>query len=115
MPIRVGILGFTGKIGALCVGLCDGKDLVFAGGVMRPGSAKSPPAGATLHADVPSLAKASDVVVDFTHGSQVEGHAKALASGSAAWVVGTSGVSEEGRAAIKAARMGGARDSLAFI
>ncbi len=57
---------------------------VFAGGVDREGGD---------FADIASLARASDVVVDFTHASAAAGHAGVLAAAGVAYVLGTSGLS----------------------
>ena len=54
-------------------------------------------------ASIVELAAACDVVVDFTHADAALGHARALADGPAAWVLGTTGLTAEARAAVRAA------------
>ena len=49
------------------------------------------------------LAAASDVVVDFTHADTAIAHASALQYGPAAWVLGTTGLSRDAEAAVRAA------------
>lgn len=49
------------------------------------------------------LASASDVIIDFTHASTVRSHAEALAKAGVAWVIGTTGLEPEDKAAVAAA------------
>jgi 4-hydroxy-tetrahydrodipicolinate reductase len=69
---------------------------VAAAGSTLSGGTRS---GETLDA----LAAASDVVIDFTRASAVQGHAEALAQAGTAWVLGTSGLSAADEAAVAAA------------
>jgi len=103
MPLRIGILGITGKVGGLCAAACAGPDLALVGGAGRPGTAKPAPAGVARFPDAASLAAACDVVIDFTHADLAVPHAEAVAAARCAWVLGTSGIGAEGRAAIAAA------------
>jgi 4-hydroxy-tetrahydrodipicolinate reductase len=52
---------------------------------------------------VEALGSASDVVIDFTRASAVQGHAAALTAAGTAWVLGTSGLTADDEAAVAAA------------
>ena len=68
-----------------------------------------PQTGATLSGglarggDAAGLARASDVVVDFTSPETALAHAAAMADAGTAWVLGTTGLSPDAHAAIHAA------------
>jgi 4-hydroxy-tetrahydrodipicolinate reductase len=67
-------------------------------------AARCPLTGGTRSGEtVDALAAASDVVIDFTRASAVQGHAAALAAAGTAWVLGTSGLSAADEAAVAAA------------
>lgn len=89
--IRVGIAGIGGRMGHLLEAeVLAAPDMVLSGGIGRDG-------------DIAALAALSDVVIDFTHASTVQRHAAALAAAGTAWVLGTSGLSAEDDAAVRAA------------
>ena len=89
--IRVGIAGIGGRMGRLLEAeVLAAPDMVLSGGIGRDG-------------DIAALAAASDVVIDFTHASAVQRHAAALVAAGTAWVLGTSGLSAEDDAAVRAA------------
>jgi 4-hydroxy-tetrahydrodipicolinate reductase len=90
MSVRIGIAGVSGRMGRLLV-----EEVAVAGCALSGGARR----GGTLDA----LAAASDVVVDFTRASAVQGHAAALAAAGTAWVLGTSGLSAADEAAVDAA------------
>ena len=90
MPMKIGILGLTGVVSRLVIdAVKQAPDLVLAGGTLHAGSAKAPPPGIEVFPDVASLAAASDVLVDFTHGSAAQSHAQGLKDARCAWVLGT--------------------------
>jgi 4-hydroxy-tetrahydrodipicolinate reductase len=93
MTHRIGIAGLTGRMGKLLVEEVRAAGAELAGGVSRPGSDAPVPAGATRFADIAALAKAADVVLDFTLAATARPHAEALARAGTAWVLGTSGLS----------------------
>jgi 4-hydroxy-tetrahydrodipicolinate reductase len=101
--MRIGIAGVAGRMGQLLVEEVTAARAVLAGGIGRPGSSQSVPAGVTLLPDISSLAAQSDVVVDFTHASTAIAHAAALTAAGKCWVLGTSGLSAEAEAAVAAA------------
>ena len=88
MAVRIGIAGITGRMGRLLVEEIHTAGATLAGGIGRVGP------------DIAGLAAQSDVVIDFTHASTAEAHARALADAATAWVLGTSGISDEGEAAV---------------
>lgn len=100
MSLRIGLTGITGKMAGLCLQQAVAEDLVVVGGTTRSRSAATTPAAVALFPDVGELARASDVVIDFTHAETVTSHAKAVREASCAWVVGASGVTPAGREAM---------------
>ena len=69
-------------------------------GRYRSGSGRQPPPGIAGFDDVAALARESDVVIDFTHASAAQAHARALRDAGTAWVLGTSGLSAADEAAV---------------
>lgn len=63
----------------------------------------APPDGVTRFPDIAALARASELVIDFTHASAARPHATALAEAGTGWVLGTSGLSAEDEAAVASA------------
>ncbi len=77
--------------------------LTVVGGVDRPG-AEAPEV--TLFPDLADLARVCDAVVEFTHASATSRHADILGRAGVAWVLGTSGLTEEDqRDVVAAARL----------
>jgi 4-hydroxy-tetrahydrodipicolinate reductase len=74
-----------------------GAELV--GGIGRPGSEKTA-GGSLLLRDIDQLAAQSDCVVDFTNAATARPYAAAMARSGKAWVLGTSGLSEDDEAAV---------------
>ena len=74
---------------------------VLSAGLVRDAEPRGP--GVPCSQSMAELAAASDVVIDFTHADAAFGHACALSEGSAAWVLGTTGLSAEAAAAVHAA------------
>lgn len=87
MSIRIGIAGISGRMGVYLT-----QEVVLAatlsGGLSRSGVV---PAGVSCFPDIMSLARESDVVIDFTHATTVQAHAQALAAARTPWVLGTTG------------------------
>jgi 4-hydroxy-tetrahydrodipicolinate reductase len=100
MALRIGIAGITGRMGVLLVEEVRAAGAELVGGISRPGSTKSLPAGVTRLPDIAALAEAADVVVDFTLAAAAQTHAAALARTGTAWVLGTSGLSASDEAAV---------------
>src|SRR6516164_1295412 len=100
MAARIGIAGITGRMGHLLAEEVRAGGASLIGGSGRRGSAKPAPSGVELFPDIGALAAASDVVVDFTNAAAATHHAAAMAAAGRAWVLGTSGLSEAGEAAV---------------
>lgn len=94
--MRIGIAGVTGRMGRLLVEEVHAAGCVLAGGTAR----NSPPADVPHMPDIEALAAASDCVVDFTHASLAQEHARAIAGAGTAWVLGTSGLSADDEEAV---------------
>ncbi len=94
--MRIGIAGVTGRMGRLLVEEVHAAGCVLTGGTAR----SSPPADVPRMPDIEALAAASDCVVDFTHASLTQEHARAIAGAGAAWVLGTSGLAADDEAAV---------------
>lgn len=77
-----------------------GAVATLVGGTSRSG--KVPP-GTKWVADIATLARDSEVVIDFTHASTVPSHAAAMAAAGTKWVLGTTGYDSAGDAAVRAA------------
>lgn len=86
--MRIGVLGRTGRMGQLLA-----EEIVAARHVLAN----------DVSVDVTALVAISDIVIDFTHASRVPSHAAALAAAGVPWVLGTSGLSVEDEAAVRAA------------
>ena len=103
MPTRIGIAGITGRMGHLLAEEVRAAGAELTGGVGRPGSSKSAPAGVTLAPDLATLARSCQVVVDFTNAATARATAATLADSGTAWVLGSSGLSDADEAAVTAA------------
>ena len=98
--MRLGIAGVGGRMGLLLASEAIDAGHAIAGGTMRPGSDKAPPAGIVVLADLAALAAESDVIIDFTNAATAPSHALILADASTAWVLGTSGLSASNEATV---------------
>jgi len=99
---RIGIVGIAGRMGRLLAEEVPAAGAILVGGAGRPGAEPNGPAPA-MFSDLATLAAASDVVIDFTHASAVQGNAATLRDAGVPWVLGTSGLSAEDEAAVAAA------------
>ena len=112
-PIRIGVLGAGGRMGqAIIAGVAADPTLMLAGAIERSGhvavgrllGAPFAP-GLTICSNPGPLAHASDVIIDFTAPSALEATLDAACDGSAAIVVGTTGLEARHHAIIdRAAR-----------
>jgi 4-hydroxy-tetrahydrodipicolinate reductase len=98
--MRIGVAGIGGRMGLLLISEVGAAGHEVAGGTLRPGSGKAPPANVSVLPGLAALAAQSDVVIDFTHVSTVQAHATALRNAGTAWVLGTSGLSAADEAAV---------------
>jgi 4-hydroxy-tetrahydrodipicolinate reductase len=94
--MRIGIAGVTGRMGVLLVEEVHATGCILAGGTGR----RVPPPHVPHLPDIAALAAASDCVIDFTSASLVREHARAIAGAGAAWVLGTSGLSDADEALV---------------
>lgn len=102
MSCGVGITGISGRMGVLLAQAAR-TQARLVGGISRSGQG---PEDTVLFEDITALARASDVVVDFTHADIVAEHARAMAAAGTAWVLGTTGYDAAAAAEIeRAARM----------
>ena len=99
--MRIGVAGIAGRMGRLVAEEILASGASLSGGIILP--AETAPAGARIFPHIDALARASDVVVDFTHPSTVSLHATALAEAGTAWVLGTTGLSAASEALVQAA------------
>ena len=100
--MRIGIIGLAGRMGRLLAEETTAAGHSLFGGTVRGGGAL-PPEGIPVLPDLEALTAGSDAVIDFTIASTVQQHATTLAASSAAWILGTSGLSPEDEAAVAAA------------
>ena len=96
--LRIGVAGIAGRMGRLLVEEARAVGADVVGGIDR----LPEPAGldARLFPTIDELARASQVVLDFTHASAVQAHASALAQCGTAWVLGTTGLSAHDESAV---------------
>ena len=98
--MRIGVIGVAGRMGRLIAEEVLAAGNILSGGTEHAGSDHVIPDGITAFPDVSALAAASDAVIDFTHAAVTTAHAEALAGASAAWVLGTTGLSPADDAAV---------------
>ncbi|MDQ3539747.1 MAG: 4-hydroxy-tetrahydrodipicolinate reductase [Chloroflexota bacterium] len=105
-PLRLGIVGIAGRMGReiVTIGESDPEVRVI-GGTLRPGRADAPadlPAGVAIHTSLTDLLLAIDVMIDFsTPASSVE-TAHLAADAGVPVVIGTTGLSAEQLALLRA-------------
>lgn len=98
--MRIGVIGVAGRMGRLIAEEVLAAGHTLSGGTERAGSGHAIPDGIVAFDDVPALAAASDTVIDFTNAAVTAVHAEALAASSAAWILGTTGLSHADDAAV---------------
>ena len=99
--VRIGIAGVAGRMGRLLAEEARGAGAELAGGIDK--RADPPGSDVTLFSGIAELARASDIVLDFTHASAAQSHAAALAEAGTAWILGTTGLSDEDESAVATA------------
>lgn len=98
--MRIGVAGIAGRMGGLLAEEVVAAGATLSGGVERAGMDRAGPPGVAVFTDVAALAAVSDAVIDFTHASTAQSHARALAAAGTAWVLGTTGLSDADEAAV---------------
>lgn len=103
--IRVGILGYNGRMGQLIAEQAMANETcILAGGADREINAKTKKHEGVLVATNPDEVIAiSDVVIDFTSADSTPEHARRAAAHGKAFMSGTTGISAEGAAVLKKA------------
>jgi len=106
---RVAVLGAGGRMGKTLIRcLTENKvpGLQLSGAVDlwdHPDLNKEVAPGVVLKANLADVAPGCDVVIDFTSHQGTSGNAERLANWGKAWVIGTTGLSTDQRAAVEAA------------
>ncbi len=90
----IGILGAAGRMGKAIARFAPDQGASIAGGVDREGAVTGD------HADARALAKASDVLVDFSGLSGLAGHLGAAVAAGTPILIGTTGLTEDDHALI---------------
>jgi 4-hydroxy-tetrahydrodipicolinate reductase len=99
----IGIFGAAGRMGkAIAVAVAE-AGLTVAGGIDRPGSDSEIAPGVAISADDTALARASDVLIDFTTPAALGDHLSACVAAVKPIIIGTTGLDAEHYALIDAA------------
>ncbi len=85
----IGILGVNGRMGQAISNIATEMGATIAGGIDREGGVHDD------HADAAALARASDVLVDFTAPEALAGHLDAAVAAGTPIVIGTTGLQPE--------------------
>src|ERR1700751_207449 len=85
----IGILGVNGRMGQAISNIATEMGATIAGGIDREGGVHDG------HADAAALARASDVLVDFTAPEALAGHLDAAVAAGTPIVIGTTGLQPE--------------------
>jgi 4-hydroxy-tetrahydrodipicolinate reductase len=93
----IGILGVTGRMGRAIGNAAAMAGVPIAGGIDRKGGVHGD------HPDAPSLARASDVLVDFTAPDALQEHLDVAVAAGTPIVIGTTGLTPEHHALIDTA------------
>lgn len=92
---RIGIAGITGRLGALCA--------QEAGSLLVGGLSRHHDAARNITSQPDVLARHCTVIIDVSHASLVEAHAKAFSEAGCAWVLGTTGLDDRAQNAVERA------------
>jgi 4-hydroxy-tetrahydrodipicolinate reductase len=112
--MKIGIVGCAGRMGKMLVNaVLDAEGATLAGGTERPGGdavgrdigdlVGRGPLGVPVVDDARTLFQAADVVIDFTAPAATVQHAALAAETGTVLVVGTTGLSKDDEAALRAA------------
>jgi len=93
----IGILGALGRMGQRIAEAAPELNAEIAGGIDKDGAVIG------THDDAAALAKASDVLIDFSSPAALQAHLDAAAAAGCAIVVGTTGITDTHHRAIDAA------------
>ena len=101
--IRIGLLGYTGRMGQLIAEeIATRTDCVLAGGVVRSVKPETPqPKGVLITTNAEEVIAASDVIIDVTLADATPGYAKLAATAGKAFVGCTTGFGDDGLKLLK--------------
>jgi 4-hydroxy-tetrahydrodipicolinate reductase len=94
MSVRIGIIGVTGRMGQAIGNAAATQGAIVSGGISRQGAVHGD------HQDAASLARASDVLVDFSTPSALPDSLAAARAAGTPILIGTTGLSREDHALI---------------
>ncbi|NIJ07454.1 4-hydroxy-tetrahydrodipicolinate reductase [Sphingomonas vulcanisoli] len=97
--MRIGIIGAAGRMGQAIAGLAPELDVTVAGGFDRDGVVSGD------YADLPALAGAVDVLIDFSNPEALAANLEAARLAGTPIVIGTTGLGSDHHAAIDAAAL----------
>lgn len=98
--IKIGILGAGGRMGHAIAAAIGESGASLAGGVDRAGLTEEIAPGMAITADAGALARASDVLVDFSAPTALAAHLAAAVASRTAILIGTTGLGADHHAAI---------------
>lgn len=112
VPVRIGIVGITGRMGREIVALAaDDPEVTIAGGVAGPGSTVDTVDGVPVLPSLAALLVQSDVLIDFSTPEGSVAAATAAADAGMPIAIGTTGLDARQMEALRAAS---ARTALAY-
>jgi 4-hydroxy-tetrahydrodipicolinate reductase len=97
--MKIGIIGATGRMGRAIAARATEEGIVVAGGIDRDGAVTG------NHADLPALAAAVDVLIDFSTPDALNANLAAAEGARAPIVIGTTGLQPAHHARIDAAAL----------
>jgi 4-hydroxy-tetrahydrodipicolinate reductase len=107
MTVRIAIAGGNGRMGRTLIELVQqSDDMQLTGVSLAPDETvpSPPPADAALyHHEIADAIANADVLIDFTTPAAARLHAQACAAAGVAWVLGTTGMDGDDKAAVDAA------------
>ncbi len=92
--VRIGILGVRGRMGEAIAAAASDAGVTVAGGIDRDGFALNE------HRDAAALARASNVLIDFSAPDATLGHVEAAVAAGTPIVIGTTGLTDDHHRAI---------------
>jgi 4-hydroxy-tetrahydrodipicolinate reductase len=97
MSVQIGIIGATGRMGRAIAGVANAQGIPIAGGINRDGAVLGE------HADLQSLAGASDVLIDFSSPQMLPHSLDAARAANTPMLIGTTGLTPDDHRLIDAA------------
>ncbi|CAK7192860.1 4-hydroxy-tetrahydrodipicolinate reductase [Commensalibacter sp. Nvir] len=94
-PLRIGIAGIAGRVGRLLCEEISSTHATISGGTSLSKDLLNLTCQVPVFDEIEALINVSDVIIDFTNASITGRHAKALQNSQTAWILGTTGISDE--------------------